>query len=228
MIRAVIFDIDNTLYSYDLGHAAGWEALCAYAREHLNLDAADLDAGIRRSAELVTARLQTPCAAIHNRILRFQTLLEAQGLPLRHALPMNRVYWDTLMAASQPSPGAMECLAALKAEGYILGIGTDMTIDIQLEKLEKLGMLSYFDFIVSSEEANAEKPDPRLFRICVEKAGVRPEECLFLGDSYKKDYLGPLAAGMQALWYAPEDSSAHPEAKTLTHFAHLPELVKGM
>ena len=228
MIKAVIFDIDNTLYSYDHGHEAGWEALCAYTREHLNLDAADLDGSIRHSAQVVTRRLQTPCAALHNRILRFQNLLEERRLPLRHALPMNRVYWDALIAASRPSPGAPECLARLKADGYILGIGTDMTIDVQLEKLERLGILSYFDFIVSSEEANAEKPDPRLFHICVEKAGVRPEECLFLGDNYKKDYLGPQAIGMKALWYAPEDSSAHPEAKTLTHFAHLPELIKGM
>lgn len=71
-------------------------------------------------------------------------------------------------------------------------------------KLETLGLLPFFSFVVSSEEAGVEKPHPGLFALCAEKAGVSPEECLFVGDSLKGDVLGAENAGMRALWYAPE------------------------
>ena len=61
---------------------------------------------------------------------------------------------------------------------------------------------------MSSEEAGADKPAPEMFALCAEKAGVLPEECLFVGDSRKKDVLGALNAGMHAAWYCPEGENA--------------------
>lgn len=224
MIKALIFDIDNTLYSYDRGHEPAWEALCGYALTELSMDRETFSREIQAASRVVAEHLGTPQAALHNRALRFQVMLERNKLPLSHAASMNRLYWDTLIAASRPEPGVPETLETLKAAGCILGIGSDMTLEIQLEKLEKLGLLHFFDFIVTSEEAGAEKPDPKLFRLCAEKAGVRPEECLFLGDSYQKDYLGPRAIGMQSLWYQPDDAAAeaHPDAPRLSRHAELP------
>ena len=109
--------------------------------------------------------------------------------------------------------------------GYILAdkwFGTNMTLDWQLVKLEKLGLLPFFSFVVSSEEAGVEKPHPGLFALCAEKAGVSPEECLLVGDSLKGDVLGAENAGMRALWYAPEQSQfqQHPG------FSHYSQLKK--
>ena len=50
--------------------------------------------------------------------------------------------------------------------------------------------------------------DASAFALCAEKAGVLPEECLFVGDSRKKDVLGALNAGMHAAWYCPEGEKA--------------------
>ena len=55
-----------------------------------------------------------------------------------------------------------------------------------IKKLSALGLDSYIDFIVTSEEAGIEKPDSHLFDICVEKAGFSANECAFIGDSLKK------------------------------------------
>lgn len=223
MIKAVLFDIDNTLYSYDDAHKAAWEALCAYAREHLGMDRDTLTRGIAEAADVVARRLGAPCAALHDRMLRCQILLERNGLPLHHAIAMNDLYWDTLIGSAEPSPGILDCLTKLKAAGYILGIGTDMTLDYQLKKLVKLQMLPLFDFLVTSEEVNIEKPDAKLFLLCAQKAGVAPEECLFIGDSLKKDVLGAKNAGMEALWYAPgaEGSAQYPEMETICHYDQL-------
>ena len=178
---------------------------------------------IKKASADVKARLGADCAALHNRTMRFQVLLENCGLPLTHAAPMGELYWDTLIRHAEPTPGSLDCLRKLKEAGFILGVGTDMTVEYQLKKLEKLQMLPLFDFLVSSEEANVEKPHEKLFRLCAQKAGVSPEECLFIGDSLKKDVLGPRALGMQSLWFCPdgEKAAAHPEIETITCFSQL-------
>ena len=229
MIKAVIFDIDNTLYSYDEAHAEGWKALCAYVRENLFMDEETFVREVRKAAEEVKERLGADCAALHNRALRIQVLLERNRLPLKHAVPMEELYWDTLIRSAKPTPGIMACLSRLKEAGFTLGIGTDMTVAYQLKKLETLQMLPYFDFLVSSEEANVEKPHGKLFRICAQKARVSPEECLFIGDSLKKDVLGPRDIGMQSLWFCPdpEKAAAHPEVESISHYDQLVNKLLG-
>lgn len=223
MVKSVIFDVDNTLYSYDNAHEHGWRALCAYVRENLSMDEQTFGREIQKASAKVKERLDADCAALHNRALRFQVLLEENRLPLKHAVAMDELYWDTLIGHSQPEPGILTCLSRLKEAGFVLGIGTDMTVAYQLKKLEALQMLPYFDFLVSSEEANVEKPHGKLFRLCAQKAGVSPEECLFIGDNLKKDVLGSRAAGMQSVWYCPDKarSAAHPEVESISHYDQL-------
>ena len=227
MVKAVIFDIDNTLYSYDDAHAVAWKALCAYAQAHLGMDAATFAQQHKAAQATVKGRLQADCAALHNRQLRYQVLLEENEKPLHHAIAMNDLYWNTLIAAAKPTPGIMECLSSLKEKGYILGVGTDMTVDYQLKKLVSLQMLPYFDFIVSSEEVNVEKPHEKLFTCCAQKANVPVEECLFIGDSLKKDYYGSYHAGMQALWYCPDPTTAeaNPTICKISHYDELREML---
>ena len=227
MIQAVLFDIDNTLYSYDDAHAVAWQALCAYAREQLAMEPEQFRRCHTQAQQTVKERLGAECAALHNRQLRYQVLLEENGKPLHHAIAMSDLYWNTLIAAAKPSPGIMECLAALKERGLILGIGTDMTIDYQLKKLMSLRMLPYFDFIVSSEEVNVEKPHEKLFACCAKKANVPTENCLFIGDSLKKDVLGARNAGMQALWYCPEAAARaeHPDIPAISHYDELRQML---
>lgn len=229
MVKAVIFDIDNTLYSYDHGHEFGWKALCAYVQEHLAMDEETFAREVKKASEDVKERLDADCAALHNRTLRFQVLLENCGLPLTHAAPMGELYWDTLIRHAEPTPGILPCLKKLKEAGFTLGIGTDMTVEYQLKKLEKLQMLPLFDFLVSSEEANVEKPHEKLFRLCARKAHVSPEECLFVGDSLKKDVLGPRALGMQSIWFCPdgEKAAAHPEIESISHYDQLAKKLLG-
>ena len=227
MVKAVVFDIDNTLYSYDNAHAVAWEALCAYARQQLDMDADTFTRCHKAAQTIVKERLGADCAALHNRQLRYQILLEENGKPLHHAMAMNDLYWDTLIAAAAPEPGILQCLADLKKAGYVLGIGTDMTIDYQLKKLVKLQMLHYFDFIVSSEEVNVEKPHPKLFTCCAVKAGVPAEQCLFIGDSMKKDYQGSSDAGMESVWYCPDPAKAeaNPQIRMISHYDQLRQIL---
>ena len=132
-------------------------------------------------------------------------LLEKNGCPLcPHVTAMASLYWTALLDAMVPSEGAAEVFAGLKARGLTIGIGTDMTAYVQFRKLEKLGLLPCVDFVVTSEESGAEKPEKALFELCRKKAGAEAQECLFVGDNPKKDVRGALAAGMQACHFSPD------------------------
>lgn len=215
MIQTVIFDIDNTLYDYDAAHAVAFRALTEYAQRELGVEPEAFPDLHKAANEVLKAHAGTNCAAIHSRLIRYQLLLEMLHKPLTHALPMERLYWNTLVDVAVPSPGARDCLAALKHSGVRLGIGTDMTADWQYVKLDRLGLLPWFDFIVTSEEASDEKPGERFFALCQNKAGCPAEDCAFVGDNLKKDVAGALNAGMRAVWYHPGEDAARPPAGAL-------------
>lgn len=207
-IRAVVFDIDNTLYDYDAAHAPAFQALTDYASHELSVSA---DEFVRRHAEAereMRRRCGDNCAALHNRLLRYQVLLEGMGKPPGPALRMSRLYWRTLLDAVHPYPGAIEALSRLRQMGLKVGVGTNMTAEAQYEKLIRLGAMSQVDFIVTSEEITAEKPDRRLFDACVQKAGCEAQACVFVGDSLENDVRGAMDAGMRAVWFCPEGDLA--------------------
>ncbi len=229
MIKAVIFDVDNTLYNFTKAHKAAFRALAAYADERLGLSGESFERLHRETAEELRAYMGE-VAALHNRCIRYQVMLEKLGLPLYpHVLEMEGFYWDTLLKEAVPSANAKETLRSLKDRGIRIGVGTDMTARMQFRKLEMLGMLAYVDFLVSSEEAGAEKPALSFFARCVEKAGFGKKECLFVGDSLRKDVLGALDAGLQAVWYGPESPAEEREdVLRITDMRQLPEVVSAL
>ena len=205
MIKAVIFDIDNTLYSYDENHIYGMEALAVYCRDSFGITTDEMQACYRKAGRIMTDRIGTDTAAIHSRMLRMQCMLELLEQPLfPHARNMYHAYWDTFIHHIHSNPGILEFMKELKKRKIRIGIGTDMTAYVQYRKLEAIGVTSYIDFIVTSEEAGVEKPHYHFFDICVEKAGVRPEECAFIGDNVKKDIEGAWESGMKGIWYTQE------------------------
>lgn len=210
MIQAVIFDIDNTLYDYDAAHAVAFEALTGYAQRALGVDPERFDALHQAANQVLKARTGGDCAAIHNRLIRYQILLEELDKPVFHAPIMERLYWNTLIDAAVPSPGALDCLGRLRQAGIRLGVGTDMTADWQYVKLERLNMLPLLDFVVTSEEISQEKPGARFFRLCREKAGCPASNCVFVGDNRKKDVEGARSAGMRPVWYRPQSGPSTP------------------
>lgn len=223
MIRTVIFDIDDTLYSFCQAHEAAFPEVCRLAEATLGVDGEEfrrrydgmMDRQRQRSGEV---------AAIHSRTIRFQMMLEDYGLSLGQTAALDDFYWGHVLLHSVPGPGVRDCFDQLKAAGIKIGICTDMTLYWQLRKLERLGLLEQVDFLVSSEEAGVEKPEEGIFRLCQEKAGCKAEECLFLGDSLKKDVLGALAYGFHALWFRPEGDGEErcPEVTSIRSVGEVP------
>lgn len=204
MIKAVFFDIDNTIYSYDKAHAAAMKELLKYSVEKFSVNPDKIKQLLSRSQEIITGKLGINCAAIHNRLIRFQCFLELMHYTdFTVALKMNDIYWNTFLKAMVTYPGIVQLLQSLYTAHIPAGIGSDQNTYIQYKKLETLGILKYFSWIVTSEEAGAEKPDTKFFRLCVEKTGFKPEECAFIGDNIEKDVEGALQNGLYGIWYNP-------------------------
>lgn len=226
MLHTVIFDIDNTLYDYDAAHEIAFRALTCYAQQKLGV-LPDRFFRLHKAAnQILKERAGDNCAATHNRLIRYQILLEQLNQPIYHAPRMEQLYWSTLLDAAVPSPGALDCLHQLKGAGLRLGIGTDMTANWQYLKLERLGMLSLFDFMVTSEEVTSEKPTEKFFQLCLKKAGCPAQECAFVGDSLKKDVGGAQKAGMFPVWYQPGEAAPAPQGVlTIGRLDELPAIL---
>ena len=202
MIKTVIFDIDNTLYSNKHSHEYGMKSLAVYCRHAFGVSAEETETCYKKANKIIMSRIGSETAAIHNRLIRIQCMLELWGKPLfPHAMKMYDRYWNASIEHSLISPGITRFMQSLKEHGVRIGIGTDMTAHIQYRRLEFLNLSPYIDFIVTSEEAGVEKPTPYLFELCVEKAGVPASECAFIGDHLTKDVKGAWDNGLKGIWY---------------------------
>ncbi|WP_426446481.1 HAD family hydrolase [Paenibacillus sp. S-38] len=100
-----------------------------------------------------------------------------------------------------------ELLRQLKVRGLRIGLISNCTEE-EVTAWGGCGLASYFDTVVFSYETGLAKPDPKIYELGCSRLGVRPEDCLFVGDGGSKELEGAGAAGMtslQAAWYVPEE-----------------------
>jgi putative hydrolase of the HAD superfamily len=87
-------------------------------------------------------------------------------------------------------------LGDLRSRGLKIGIVSNW--DTRLKTIsDGLGLTRLVDFIVISAEVGVRKPDPRIFRMALDKAGVRPEEAIHVGDLPEEDAEGARRAGVR-------------------------------
>lgn len=229
-MKALIFDIDNTLYDYDAAHGAALRAVYDGFGQTLGLSPERFAALYEAAMEIQEERAGKNCAGIHNRMIRFQILLEQLGRRVAGAPPMAERYWSVFLNCITPRPGLEACWRAARTAGLVIGIGTNMTADYQFAKLERLGLLEDLDFLVTSEEAGVEKPDPAFFAQCAQKAGCRAGECVFVGDSLRHDVAGALDAGMYPVWLAPDAQQGETPsgAVRVRSLEDVPALLRGI
>ena len=187
----VLLDFDNTLYSYDICNRAGMTAVGNLAQRLLNLAPADFDQCFRDARTEVKTRLGAT-AASHNRLLYFQRTIERAGFTSQPAatLQLEQAFWRAYMDAMELYPDAMAFLNDLRIAGTPAVIVTDLTAQIQMRKLVLLGLDRVVDWIVTSEEAGGDKPDPRAFELALAKFGGVEGDIWCIGDSIENDLVG--------------------------------------
>ena len=224
MIKAVIFELDDTLYNYNELNEQGINEICKYTCQNLKISKEHFYKAFDKAKKDVKSTLGN-VASSHNRLLYCQKTLEnLNENPFSIALEMYEVYWQHILKNMKLNDNVLEVLEFSKQKKIKIGICTDLTVHIQHRKIRKLGIDKYIDAIVTSEEVGIEKPDFKMYNKISEKLDVTPEEALFVGDSLKKDVLGSIEYGMKALWYSKTDND---KCQSIQNFNELLEILKN-
>lgn len=109
----------------------------------------------------------------------------------------------------------------LRDKDLKIGLITNLEIDMK-PICSELGLDPYLDFIVTSGEAGSDKPQPEIFMIALEKAGVEASEAVHVGDQYKIDAVGAMNAGIKPIIIDRND--LYPEIKDCPRIRNLDEL----
>lgn len=225
-LKAVLFDLDDTLYEgFQAGDAYAYEQIAAYAEAELGVPGARFAQAFRASRKALS-RQQPGMPPIHDRTLAAQRALEQVGCnAVRYARAIHRVYWDAMMSKMQLRPGVVPLLTQLREAGIRTAVCTDMLAAIQMEKLERLGLTDLLDFLVSSEEAGADKPGAPIFWLALHKCGCLPGEAIMVGDNFRHDVQGATDLGIAGIWLnwthlpRPETDTAYTEVHSFLQAA---------
>lgn len=201
--RAVLFDAGNTLIRMDYAAIAAALRGRGLTADVAAIEDAELRARVRLDPHLAPGA-STESLATHDRYLRY--LLEPLGVtaPVEiEAVELwRRDYNAPVGLWTRADAAASAALARAKAAGLVVGVISNSNGTVE-GTLQATGLASRIDFVLDSSRVGVEKPDPRIFRLGVERAGVTAGEAVYVGDLYSVDVLGARAAGLQAVLMDP-------------------------
>jgi HAD superfamily hydrolase (TIGR01509 family) len=227
-IRAVLFDLDGTLYDQrrmrtlmamelaamllrrPFQAPRDWRTLAAFRKAQESLRHARRSRpGSSAQLEEAAARLRMPIAEVE--AVATEWMIER---PLKH------------MARCRAA-GTIELLAWLQQRGIEMGVLSDYPA---AAKLQALGIGSSFTVVLcaTDPEVGAFKPDPRGFLAAAERWQLAPAEVLMVGDRADADAAGAAAAGMPCVIIgrshaSPADSSGFRLVPSLERLRHVLE-----
>jgi putative hydrolase of the HAD superfamily len=177
-VEAVIFDLWETLIDWDPDAAARMN-------EHID---ALTEPGFHERWSGAANRYTAPV----------RDVLAGAGVPPEAMDAVCRVRSDFVRRCLVPRAGAVETLRTLRERGYLLGLITVCTEDVELlwPESEFAGL---FDAEVFSNSVGLSKPDPRIYLHCCGLLGVEPRQAVFVGDGANDELAGARRVGMEAI-----------------------------
>ncbi len=194
--RAVLFDLDNTLYNRE---AAFGRWADAYLRDTLRLTDPAEAARVRTWITQMDADGYGSKAAIFERLHALYPTLP--GGPARSV----DVFFQEFLAHITPEAETEALLDALADAGLPFGVITNGSAR-QWRKIENLDLARRTDCLFVSETFGGKKPDRAIFHAAAAHLDLPPGGILFVGDNPAVDVLGAQAADIQAAWLHREQS----------------------
>ncbi len=202
-LRAIFFDAGNTLISIDYPQIA--EVLRGEGFVVASETVRQAECRARVKLDPIVARMEDKeSPELFSTYMRLT--YEELGIPwgeraeraFARLLEINRR--ESLWRGA--TAGAKEVLTDLRAQGYVVGVISNS--DGRIEKLLKeAGLYDSLDLVIDSRIVGVEKPDPKIFRLAIDRAGVEPAKAVYVGDFYSLDILGARSAGIQAILLDP-------------------------
>ena len=111
-------------------------------------------------------------------------------------LPASEVNWD--FSLEKAYDGAYEVLGNLHKK-YKLALVANQPKGFD-ERVRRLGLAPYFDFVLGSEDYDVRKPDPAIYLLAAKKLQVSPSKAVMVGDRPENDIVPAHEAGCKAIW----------------------------
>jgi putative hydrolase of the HAD superfamily len=193
LIRAIVFDLDNTLTDFMRMKAAAIDAA---------VDAM-IDAGLRLPREAVRARID---AIYQEQGMEYQKvfdqLLESE---LGHIDPKILASGVVAYRRARESslvlyPHVQMTLLELVRRGIRIGVVSDAPAPQAWLRLCQLGLQHVFEAVVTFDDTRELKPGPAPFREVLRRLGVEPHEALMVGDWPARDMVGGRQIGMRTVF----------------------------
>ncbi len=201
-IRAIVFDLDNTLLKSKIGAKQG--LLVAAKLISNELKKKGYSYGYTRLFRMLQGidREMLGWKQRYNRDHWWKTLIKQLGLKRLDTSWIHKTtlrYWETYAGNSPPFVDAESTLKRLKSLGLRLGMVSDSdgTPGMKMKRIGRQRFHKIFSaIVVAGEDTPRVKPGHEAFRLIAEKLGVRPEKCVYVGDNPRTDIRGAKAVGM--------------------------------
>ncbi len=193
MIKAVLFDLDNTLVDFMRMKKASCEEAIA----------AMIDAGLairKEKAIKVLYELYQEHGMEDKEI--FQKLLhKTAGSVDYKVLAAGIIAYRRVKAGYlAPYPGVTSTLLAIRKQGIKLAIVSDAPRMRAWLRLASMRLMDFFDVVVTFDDTKKYKPHPDPFKAALEKLRLPPEQVLMVGDWPERDMKGARKLGIRTCW----------------------------
>ncbi len=116
-------------------------------------------------------------------------------------------------------------LRLLKESGYVLGMVSNREFSFR-EEMREQNLDCYFQFFLAGGEIKSFKPETLIFQHALALAGTSAQETMYIGDNYFADILGSRHAGMTPVLYDPTRLFPEADCAIIQSFAELPKLLE--
>lgn len=193
--KAVLFDLDDTLWPIAPVILEAEQILFAWLREHAPRVAQQFTIETLRQARLELLARQ-PEFQLDLGALRRAGLVAAFEQAGEDAGKVELAMTEFFAARNAVIPYDDVLPGLLRLKGRVLvGSVTNGNADLQT-----IGLARHFDASVAAPGFGVAKPDPRIFLEACHLLGVTPQEAVYVGDDLLLDVHGAQRAGLRAVW----------------------------
>lgn len=123
--------------------------------------------------------------------------------------------------------GARELMDYLKGRGYRMHMCSNGFHEVQYKKLRACGLHDFFDTVILSEDAGANKPSKVFFDYAFRQTGAQKETTLMIGDNFQTDILGAKHAGLDTAYFNryPDYPAPEPVTYEVTRLSQLMDVL---
>jgi len=216
-ITDVFFDLDHTLWDFERNSALTFQLI--FQKHNLQVDLEYfLTHYVPINFNFWKLYREEKVGKQELRYQRLKQSFDLIGMPVEDRLIdcLSEDYIQHLSSFKNVLPGTFEILDYLKND-YRLHIITNGFSETQEKKMRNSNIREYFEVVVNSEMAGVKKPDPKIFHLALERARVRPEKALMIGDSLEADILGAQKVGLSTIHLNSNGGGPHEFSETIHH-----------